>query len=138
MAEFESDTIRQALRTAREYGFTSLKLRFGEHYFEADLSQATHANSPSVRADFREQAPLPDETEFFEVRAPAVGYFRAAATPVTLGDEVEEDSVIGAVMALGLANDITSSQSGVIKEMCVEAGQPVQFGQTVARIKRHL
>jgi biotin carboxyl carrier protein len=38
-------------------------------------------------------------------------------------------------MALGLPNEIESSFSGEIVEVCVKANDPVQYGQIIARIK---
>lgn len=75
-------------------------------------------------------APVSVET----IDAPLVGTFYRAASPeaqafVKVGDHIAPDTVIGIIEAMKVMNEIKAEKSGVIKEVLVENGQPVEFGQ---------
>lgn len=68
------------------------------------------------------------------VKSPLVGTFYAApaegAEPfVKVGDSVKEGQVLAIVEAMKLMNEIESDFSGTVKEILVENGQAVEFGQ---------
>lgn len=52
-----------------------------------------------------------------------------------VGDTVAEDSVIGIIEAMKVMNEIKAEKSGVIKEILVENGQPVEYGQPLLVIE---
>ena len=60
-------------------------------------------------------------------------FYRAAspeAAPyVNVGDRVTPDTVVAIIEAMKVMNEIKAEKSGVIKEILVENGQPVEFGQ---------
>lgn len=75
-------------------------------------------------------APVSVET----IDAPLVGTFYRAASPeaqafVKVGDHIAPDTVIGIIEAMKVMNEIKAEKSGVIKEVLVENGQPVEYGQ---------
>ena len=75
-------------------------------------------------------APVSVET----IDAPLVGTFYRAASPeaqafVKVGDHIAPDTVIGIIEAMKVMTEIKAEKSGVIKEVLVENGQPVEFGQ---------
>ena len=68
------------------------------------------------------------------VKSPLVGTFYAApaedAEPfVKVGDSVKEGQVLAIVEAMKLMNEIESDYTGTVKEILVENGQGVEFGQ---------
>ena len=68
------------------------------------------------------------------VKSPLVGTFYAApsedAAPfVKVGDSVEEGQVLAIVEAMKLMNEIESDFTGTVKEILVENGEAVEFGQ---------
>jgi acetyl-CoA carboxylase biotin carboxyl carrier protein len=68
------------------------------------------------------------------VTSPMVGTFYRAPSPgadpfVQVGDTVKEGQTICIIEAMKLLNEIESDQSGVIKEILVENGQAVEYGQ---------
>lgn len=74
------------------------------------------------------------------IDAPLVGTFYRAASPeaeafAKVGDTVAEDSVIGIIEAMKVMNEIKAEKSGVIKEILVENGQPVEYGQPLLVIE---
>ena len=76
----------------------------------------------------------PVEPEGNVVKAPMVGTFYRAPGPdkpayVEIGDSVKASDPICMIEAMKLLNEIESGFDGVIKEILVENGQPVEFGQ---------
>ena len=48
-----------------------------------------------------------------------------------VGDKVTPDTVVGIIEAMKVMNEIKAEKSGVIKEIAVENGQPVEYGETL-------
>lgn len=76
------------------------------------------------------------------IKAPMVGTFYAAPKPgdppfVTVGDEVEEDSVLGIVEVMKLMNNIQAKVKGTVTQILVENEQAVEYGQPMMVIKRN-
>ena len=68
-----------------------------------------------------------------------VGTFYRAASPgaqafVEVGDTVQAGDTLCIIEAMKLMNEIESDKSGVVKEILVENGQPVEFGQPLVVI----
>ena len=68
------------------------------------------------------------------VKAPMVGTFYRAANPgsaafVEVGQTVKEGEPLCIIEAMKLLNEIEADKSGVITEILVENGEPVEYGQ---------
>lgn len=68
------------------------------------------------------------------VKSPMVGTFYRSASPgskafVDVGQTVNSGDTLCIIEAMKLLNEIEADQSGVIKAILVENGQPVEFGQ---------
>ncbi|MDR5751672.1 MULTISPECIES: acetyl-CoA carboxylase biotin carboxyl carrier protein [unclassified Caballeronia] len=68
------------------------------------------------------------------VTSPMVGSFYRAPSPgadpfVQVGDTVKEGQTICIIEAMKLLNEIEADKSGVIKEILVDNGQAVEYGQ---------
>lgn len=68
------------------------------------------------------------------VKSPMVGTFYRSASPgakafVDVGQTVNSGDTLCIIEAMKLLNEIESDQSGVVKAILVENGQPVEFGQ---------
>ena len=79
-------------------------------------------------------------TALKEVVSPMVGTFYAAPSPesapfVEPGTEVSADTVVCVIEAMKVMNEIKAEVSGVIAEVLIENGKPVQFGQPLFRVK---
>ncbi len=73
------------------------------------------------------------------IKAPIVGTFYRSPSPdakayVDVGDTVRKGQVVCIVEAMKLMNQIESDVDGVVTEILVENGQPVQFGQDLFRL----
>ncbi len=68
------------------------------------------------------------------VKAPMVGTLYRASNPgaapfVEVGQSVQEGDVLCIIEAMKLLNEIEADKTGVIKEILVENGAPVEYGQ---------
>ncbi len=82
---------------------------------------------------------VPPEPEDHLVKSPMVGTFYRAASPgakafVEVGDTVQVGDPLCIIEAMKLMKEIESDQAGVVKEILVENGQPVEFGQPLVRL----
>ena len=111
----------------------------------ADSIIAVSAPAPAALAPQRQPpgAPsdeAPPETSHKEIKSPMVGTFYAAPSPdappyVTAGQEITPDTVVCIIEAMKVMNEIKAEISGVVAEVLAENGKPVQFGQTLFRVK---
>ena len=135
MAELDSDQIRHAVQTARERGFRQVRVRLGDSRFAATLPAGNGSSEPVETEKTPETALVQDPTELY-VESPVVGYFRALDPAVKAGHEVKAGDKVGEVLALGLANDVAVTVDGRVKEFCVQDGDAVEFGQTIAIVRQ--
>jgi len=94
----------------------------------ADIAVAAPAEAPAAAVE--------PEEEGFEVSAPMVGVFYAAASPgaapyVQVGDRINEGDTLCIIEAMKMMNQIEADVSGVIKSIRVQNGEPVEYGQTL-------
>ncbi len=69
------------------------------------------------------------------ILAHMVGIFHFSDPEVELGTRVAPGQVVGAIESMKLLNDVTAEIPGVVVELLVEDGTPVEFGQRLFRIE---
>lgn len=69
------------------------------------------------------------------VTAPMVGIFHFTDGVAKVGAAIGEGHVVGAIESMKLDNDVKSKVSGVVKEVLVEDGMPVEYGQPLFRVE---
>jgi acetyl-CoA carboxylase biotin carboxyl carrier protein len=70
------------------------------------------------------------------ITSPIIGTAYHAPEPgakkfVEVGKKIKKGDTIMIVEAMKTMNHVPSTADGVVKEICVEDGQPVEFGQTI-------
>ena len=71
-----------------------------------------------------------------EVKSPIIGTAYHAPEPGAkkfseVGKKIKKGETIMIVEAMKTMNHVPSTADGIIKEICVEDGQPVEYGQTI-------
>ena len=71
-----------------------------------------------------------------EVKSPIIGTAYLAAEPgakkfAEIGKKIKKGETVMIVEAMKTMNHVPSTADGIIKEICVEDGQPVEYGQTI-------
>ena len=64
-----------------------------------------------------------------------VGIFHSAGNSMTEGVAVKAGQSVGAIESMKLMNDVISECDGVIAEVLVEDGLPVEYGQPLFRLE---
>jgi acetyl-CoA carboxylase biotin carboxyl carrier protein len=123
--------------------------RSGAHALGASAAAATTTNvqmpqpaaqsGPGGAPGSRRSRRRREEAEGHLVKSPMVGTFYRAASPgaksfVEVGDAVQAGDTLCIIEAMKLMNEIESDKTGVVKQILVENGQPVEFGQPLVVI----
>jgi acetyl-CoA carboxylase biotin carboxyl carrier protein len=79
-------------------------------------------------------AEAPAEPEGHVVKSPMVGTFYRSSAPgskpfIEIGQNINAGETLCIIEAMKLLNEIEADQSGVVKKVLVENGQPVEYGQ---------
>ena len=71
-----------------------------------------------------------------EITSPIIGTAYHAPEPgakkfIEVGKKIKKGDTIMIVEAMKTMNHVPSTKDGIVKEICVEDGHPVEFGQTI-------
>jgi len=80
-------------------------------------------------------------TDLEEITSPMIGTFYASPSPdaeayAQVGAEVDSETVVCIIEAMKVMNEIKADKKGIIAEILVENGKPVEFGQPLFRIRQ--
>ena len=75
-----------------------------------------------------------------EVKSPMVGTYYSAPSPgapafTEVGQKVNKGDTICIIEAMKLLNQIEADVSGTVTSICVENGEPLEYGQTICVIE---
>ncbi|WP_349260512.1 acetyl-CoA carboxylase biotin carboxyl carrier protein [Longimicrobium sp.] len=85
-------------------------------------------------------AAAPPVSNLVEIKSPMVGTFYRAPAPeappyVENGSKVGKGQTLCILEAMKLMNELESDVAGTVREVCVENGEPVEYGQVLFRIE---
>ena len=133
-------------------GDTKVRLRKGGDH-GANGVLAAPAAAPTAAMQAPTAAPAPQSAasapaavparapDLVEIRSPLVGTFYRAARPesdafVSVGDKVNEEKVVCIVEAMKVMNEIKAEVTGIVTEILVRNGDPVEFGQPMFLVRK--
>ena len=103
-----------------------------------DLKKSLNDKNFKIKTDNLENQTnvVEDENPKKIVKSPIVGTAYLAPEPgakkfVDVGKKIKKGDTVIIVEAMKTMNHIPSSQDGTVKKICVEDGQPVEFGQNL-------
>ncbi len=150
LMKFDIEYIEKLAKVLADASLTEISLEDGEQAITlrkdvitgTPIVTAAPAAAPVHAATQTTAAPAAKE----EVKrgkpltSPMVGTFYKSPSPdakpfVEVGQSVNQGDVVCIVEAMKLMNEIESEFSGKIVEICVEDGQPVEFGQVLMYIE---
>ena len=141
--------LKTLIELVESSGISELEVTEGEEKVRIVKSHSPHhqqAYMPAPQAPQAQHVALPGaaheavapspEPPGFPVKAPMVGTFYRSGTPgakayVDVGSEVKEGDVLCIIEAMKLMNEMQAERAGVIRQVLVENGQPVEYGQTL-------
>ena len=104
---------------------------------EVGLPRAAAPPAPAAEAA---PAPAPAASKLVEIKSPMVGTFYRAPAPeapnyVEVGSRVSRGQTLCILEAMKLMNELQAEIAGVVREVCVENAEPVEYGQVLFRIE---
>ena len=151
--KFETDYIEKLAKVLAETGLTEISLEDGEQAITLRRDVVV-SSAPQVVAAPVQAAPVAEPTPVASapsadvapakkgtpITSPMVGTFYKAPSPdsepfVSVGSNVAAGDVVCIVEAMKMMNEIESDISGKVVEICVEDGQPVEFGQVLMYVE---
>ncbi|HEU4455996.1 MAG TPA: acetyl-CoA carboxylase biotin carboxyl carrier protein [Longimicrobium sp.] len=97
--------------------------------------------APSAAPPAGDAAPAaPPKSSLVEIKSPMVGTFYRSPAPeapayVEVGSRVAKGQTLCILEAMKLMNELESDLAGTVREVCVENGEPVEYGQVLFRIE---
>jgi acetyl-CoA carboxylase biotin carboxyl carrier protein len=140
---FDADAIRELSKLLTETGLTEIEVEInGARIRVSRQASGTVAVAPVAAAPAPIAAPAaaapvaPKGPAAGAVPSPMVGTVYVSPEPgkpafVKVGDTVKEGDTLFIVEAMKTMNPILAPRAGAVSEICVENGQPVEFGQTL-------
>ena len=98
-------------------------------------------NFPSTPPEPAPSVAPPGRSDLLDITSPMVGTFYRASAPgedpfVEIGSTISVGQTICIRAAMKLMNEIESEFNGVVVEVLVDNGTPVEFGQVLMRVKK--
>jgi acetyl-CoA carboxylase biotin carboxyl carrier protein len=98
---------------------------------------APAAPAAAISAAPEEPAPVaPAQNNWVEIKSPMVGTFYRSPSPeapayVEVGSRVVKGQTLCILEAMKLMNELEADLSGIVREIAVENGEPVEYGQVL-------
>ena len=122
-----------------EFNLTELEYTEKDTKIKVSKNNVSITNQPSSVNNQIQPDPISkanDKKSGTEITSPIIGTAYHAPEPgakkfVEIGKKIKKGDTVMIVEAMKTMNHVPSSADGVVKEICVDDGQPVEFGQTI-------
>ena len=123
-----------------EFNLTELEYTEKDTKIKVSKNNVTvnNQNIPSSKSNFKSDTTNKKEEvkSGIEITSPIIGTAYHAPEPgakkfVEIGKKIKKGDTVMIVEAMKTMNHVPSTSDGVVKKVCVEDGQPVEFGQTI-------
>ena len=126
-----SDYLDEFNLTELEYTDKDTKIKVSKN--NISISNQTSSIKKTTSKAFSEET---KDITGIQITSPIIGTAYHAPEPgakkfVEIGKKIKKGDTIMIVEAMKTMNHVPSTTDGVVKEICVEDGQPVEFGQTI-------
>ena len=125
----------------KEFNLTEIEITEKDTKIKVSKNNVSISNQPQVISSSSPvSSSTPTQTQNIksgtEITSPIIGTAYHAPEPgakkfVEIGKKIKKGDTIMIVEAMKTMNHVPSTADGVVKEICVEDGQPVEFGQTI-------
>ena len=136
--KIDKKLIKELVDNLKEFGLTELEYQEGQTKIKVSKTSKMIEQSKTSAIVSTNKAVLKssDDSDGIRIKSPIIGTCYLAAEPgakkfVEVGDKVKKGQTIMIVEAMKTMNHVPSTADGIIKEICVEDGQPVEYGQTI-------
>ena len=128
-----SDYLEEFNLTELEYTEKDTKIKVSKNNISVNNqnipSPKTEVNNSNINSSDKIKTGI-------EIKSPIIGTAYHAPEPgakkfVEVGKKIKKGDTVMIVEAMKTMNHVPSTADGVVKEICVEDGQPVEFGQNL-------
>jgi oxaloacetate decarboxylase alpha subunit len=145
----ETERLRELIRVVQESGVGEVTIEEGETRVTIrrteEVPESVRPGDGGAPAEpetaAAEAAGEPSSDELIRIESPMVGTFYRAPQPgappfVEVGDAVEAGQTLCILEAMKLMNEVKADAEGVVRRICVENAQPVEYGQVLFELDR--
>ncbi len=125
----------------KEFNLTEIEITEKDTKIKVSKNNVSISNQPQVVSSTSETTNMTSaQTQKIksgtEITSPIIGTAYHSPEPgakkfVEVGKKIKKGDTIMIVEAMKTMNHVPSTSDGIVKEICVEDGQPVEFGQTI-------
>ena len=146
------DTNIAEIEISSFWGLQKIKLKKGIDYSESLVNKTNHdpvinkkiSNEEIIKNDEKIDSQLKNNNIFEDlliVKAPLVGTYYQSQKPedppfVEINSKINSGDTLCIIEAMKIFNDIEAEYSGVIKEILVNNGDPVEYDQPLFKIQK--
>ncbi len=128
-----SDYLEEFNLTELEYTEKDTKIKVSKNNISVNNQNFP---SPKINANNLNNNSIEKNKTGIEVKSPIIGTAYHAPEPgakkfVEVGKKIKKGDTVMIVEAMKTMNHVPSTSDGIVKEICVEDGQPVEFGQNL-------
>ena len=135
--KIDKNIIKELTDYLNEFNLTEIEYTDKDTKIKVSKSNPTNSNQAvSVAASTPSGEVKSNVVSGTEVKSPIIGTAYLAAEPgakkfAEVGKKIKKGETVMIVEAMKTMNHVPSTADGIIKEICVEDGQPVEYGQTI-------
>ena len=139
--KIDKKIIKELSDYLKEFNLTEIEITEKDTKIKVSKNNVSISNQPQVissSSPITSSAPIQNQNtkSGTEITSPIIGTAYHAPEPgakkfVEIGKKIKKGDTIMIVEAMKTMNHVPSTADGVVKEICVEDGQPVEFGQTI-------
>ena len=137
--KIDKKIIKELVDSLAEFNLTELEYQEGEKKVKvsrASKGMVEQIKTGAVVSPNKSVLNDSSDNDGIRIKSPLIGTAYLAPEPgakkfAEVGDKIKKGQTVMIVEAMKTMNHVPSTSDGVIKEICVEDGQPVEFGQTI-------
>jgi len=132
--KIDKNIIKELTDYLNEFNLTEIE--YTDKDTKIKVSKSNSANSSQVVSVATSIEEKPNIVTGIEVKSPIIGTAYHAPEPgakkfAEIGKRIKKGETVMIVEAMKTMNHVPSTADGIIKEICIEDGQPVEYGQTI-------
>ena len=139
--KIDKKIIKELNEYLEEFNLTEIEITEKDTKIKVSKNNVSISNQPQViSSSSPASSSAPTQTQNIksgtEITSPIIGTAYHAPEPgakkfVEIGKKIKKGDTIMIVEAMKTMNHVPSTADGIVKAICVEDGQPVEFGQTI-------
>ncbi len=139
--KIDKNIIKELSNYLDEFNLTEIEITEKDTKIKVSKNNVSISNQPvvssaNIQTRNENTSEKPSVKSGTEITSPIIGTAYHAPEPgakkfIEVGKKVKKGDTIMIVEAMKTMNHVPSTADGVVKEICVEDGHPVEFGQTI-------